>query len=78
MRGVKLMGETAQFDWRQLARDQFQGFNVQGSGPFAVVDGFRNVVMLFNFRLEASTKGHVIELQPPAPRPHFRQPGIRD
>ena len=72
------MGETAQTDWQKLAREKFQGFTVRGSGPFAVLDCSTGCVMLFNFRLEASTKGHVIELQPPAPRPRARQIHVRD
>ena len=72
------MGETAQPDWQTLAREKYAGFTVRGNGPFAVCDFDHGCVLLFNFRLEASTKGHVIELQPPQPRPRCRQINIRD
>lgn len=72
------MDEHSQHDWPGLAREQFSGFDVHGSGPFAVVDGFKNLITLYTFRMEAEAAGHVIELQPPAPRPRFRQPFLRD
>jgi hypothetical protein len=72
------MAEEIQRDWAALAREQYPGFNIRGSGPFAVVDGFKNLLTLYSFRMEAEAAGHVIEIQPPAPRPRFRQPFLRD
>jgi hypothetical protein len=70
--------EPVQPDWPQLAREQYAGFNVRGSGPFAVIDGFKNLITLYSYRMEAESHGHVIEIQQPKPRPRFRQITVRD
>ena len=72
------MGQPTQSIWQQVAREKFDNFSVRGDGPFAVLDCATGIVQLFTFRMEAATHGHVIEIQPPAPRPRFRQPFIRD
>ena len=72
------MAENVQTEWQRLAREKYAGFSIRGDGPFAVLNCATGTVQLFTFRLEAAGHGHVVELQPPAPRPRFRQPFLRD
>jgi hypothetical protein len=66
------MAETTQTDWRALAASQFPGFQIIGSGPFAVFDG--NSVRLFPFEIEARFTGrHVQQIQPPQKRAFRRK-----
>jgi hypothetical protein len=45
----------------EIAKHEFGGFAIRGSGPFAVLDPTMAVVTLFPYRLEAEQQGHVIE-----------------
>jgi len=73
------MVENNQPDWRTLAAEQFPGFPITGSGPFAVpsagstllVELFEHELIARNRALEIGAK--MVELTPPATRPRFKR-----
>jgi hypothetical protein len=72
------MAAIQQPDWRSIARQEFAGFQVLGTGRFAVVNLYDGKVQLFEHLLNANCAGKVITLQPPTPRPTLRRINIRD
>jgi len=70
--------ETVQPDWHQIAVAKYPGYPVVGNGPFIAYDKTTGCLILASFRMELVQYGKVGQLQPPAPRPRFRQPNIRD
>jgi hypothetical protein len=78
------MAANSQPEWRLLARQQFPGFSVTGTGPFAVpYSGSSLIIELFEHELLARSRAAEIgakmfQLQLPEPRRQFRAPHIRD
>jgi hypothetical protein len=48
-------------NWRALANAQFPGYNIQGSGPFAVFDYVTNTMRLYQFEIEATFTGRKVQ-----------------
>jgi hypothetical protein len=68
------MAAISQPDWRSIARQEFAGYQIAGTGPFAVVDYYSGIVQLFEHLLLANATGkRVRQLQPPTPRPSPRR-----
>lgn len=74
------MAVEVQPNWQRIARDKYAGFQILGTGRFAVPDFYAGKVQLFEHLLLANATGRkVIELNPPkSTRTPVRQIHIRD